>query len=76
MRIKVLFCLEHLATSKEHEDFAEEAVSNNYHINNDIVVSCQLITFNSCKTTKRKPVECVVKVNKRYHHSAHAYVFN
>ena len=43
--------------SVETEDFTEEAVSNNYHNNNNIVVSCHLITltFNSCKTTKRKP---------------------
>ena len=57
MRAKVLFCLNRLVTSEEPEDFAEEAVGNNYHINNNIVLSCQLITltFNSCKTTKIKP---------------------
>ena len=36
-RTKALFCLERLAMSKEPEDFTEEAVSNNYHVNNNIV---------------------------------------
>ena len=51
-----IFCLEHLATGKEPEDVTEKAISNNYHINNNIVVSCQLITLTIS----------VVNVNKRY----------